>query len=425
MNTTSVPTSTRALAAALHFLPFLVIPPSANNLVNIVSVLIFLGCLSLTFKGLLPAVLRVVLFVLTVYYGHPLLTGDHVVPRRTISPMITFNGALLLLKALDVCIVSLWDKEPPHWVKNGKRVPLPDSLFGRMVYAFDLFSTNRGSSWFDEYSWDWAPKYIALYSPPVRSRSARTIRGILYMAFLYLTMDALETLAQGENWDFSNPHPVLGLSIPKQLLFSFCICVTTCVGIVTSHSLFTTLFIAFGGSPRAWVPVFPQNPFAAKSLQDFWSNRWHHYFKRPMERAAVPIMMLFPEQWPWSTRRVIRAVIIFGMQTIFHLYLVARIFSSGKSETAWHFIDQTTLWFFLLQPFGLLVEREVLVPLSTALPSPGARIWVTRVWAWAWLLWTGRYWADVWVRSGMWVPGEGYIGWSPVRGILYGRWLLL
>ncbi|KAF8307588.1 hypothetical protein DL93DRAFT_2171606 [Clavulina sp. PMI_390] len=156
MNATSAPvqTSSRALAATLHFLPFLVTPPSSNNLTTIVLVCIFIGCFSLTYKGASLRILRMVLFVIAAYFGHPLVTGDHQVSHRLAAAGIVFPGALLLLKAFDVCIVSLWDDGPPHWLRNGKRVPLPDTLFGRLVYSFDLLITNRGSSWFEGYSWD-------------------------------------------------------------------------------------------------------------------------------------------------------------------------------------------------------------------------------------------------------------------------------
>ncbi|KAF8307584.1 hypothetical protein DL93DRAFT_1996290 [Clavulina sp. PMI_390] len=137
-NSALAPMSSRVLAAIHHFLPALAVPPSANNLTNVVSVFIFAACLSLTYKGPTPAYLRLALFVLVVSIGHPLLTKDYAVPRRTISPIITSGGAMLLFKALDVCVVSLWDPEPPHWVKAGKRVPLPNTFWGRLVYAFDL-----------------------------------------------------------------------------------------------------------------------------------------------------------------------------------------------------------------------------------------------------------------------------------------------
>ncbi|KAF8307585.1 hypothetical protein DL93DRAFT_2232099 [Clavulina sp. PMI_390] len=432
MNTTSIdaPTSSRALAAVIHFLPFLVVPQSVNNLVNIVSFFIFLACFSLTYnKGIAPTISRLVLFCLVVYVGHPLLTEDHIVPRRTISPIITFNGAILLFKAFDICIVSLWDQQPPHWVRNGKRVPLPRALLGRIGYAFDLFSTVRGSSWFEGYSWDWAPAYVASYSPPVRSRFAYAARGILYLGFCYISLDVFESITRLETWELPLARPVLSQPMSTQLLHSFCFCVIMYFGMTISHALFATLLVALGSSPKAWVPPFPRNPFTATSLQDFWSNTWHHYFKRSLKRAVIPIMMLVPQRWPWSMRRVIRAVIIFGMNTIIHLYIVARISSSlnPNAGPAWRFIDKSTLIFFLLQPIGLLIEREVLIPLSTSLlrAHPSVRAWLIRLWAWSWLVWTGRYWLDVWVRSGMWSPGEGYLGWSPIRGLLFGQWFVM
>ncbi|KAF8306047.1 hypothetical protein DL93DRAFT_2089056 [Clavulina sp. PMI_390] len=416
-------TPSPVVAALKHFfLPSTVIPPSVNQLNNNVALCIILSCVSLTYKGRVPSAFRVALFFPAAYYSYYTVCKDHDVPNRIASSAITFGGSLLAFKAFDICIVSLFDREPPHWVKNGKLVPLPETLVGRVAYAVDLFFSFRGSSWFGGYSWDWAPKYIAAYSPP-KSRISHISRGVLTFLAYYLALDACETFAQQEKWDLSQAHPVLTLPLSKQLLFSLFIATNTFIVIQINYIFISVVCVMMGSSPSSWPPMF-NRPFTSKSLQDFWSNRWHHYFKRAFERASIPAMVLVPQSWSPAVRRVTRAIIIFGFSTVYHLYLVQRNFSVRNWETKWQFVDSSTLLFFLLQPVGLLIERALLVPLSRSLPET-SQTWVTRIWVWGWLLWTGRYWADVWVRSGMWNVGAGHVAWSPIRGVIFNQWFLL
>lgn len=54
---------------------------------------------------------------------------------------LTLMGLVGIMKGYDVCLASFLDPEPPHWVRNGKRVALPTTLSGRFVYAFDMVSS--------------------------------------------------------------------------------------------------------------------------------------------------------------------------------------------------------------------------------------------------------------------------------------------
>lgn len=79
--------------------------------------------------------------------------------------------------------------------------------------------------------------------------------------------------------------------------------------------------------------------------------------------------------------------------------------------------------FFLSQPVGMFLEAVVVRPVVLrAFKSPSVRRNVSRAWAWGWLVWTGRWWGDVWVKNGCWGPTEVHIPLSPIRGIIYGQW---
>lgn len=302
-------------------------------------------------------------------------------------------------------------------------------------------SSIRGTSWYPGVSWDWAPRYISTYVAPPISRSRYIITNLLLIILSYITFDIFDTINHSRVWDTSNPNSVTSLSsIPLQILFSFSVCFCTFLAIAVSGLIYSTLGVALGTHPDAWPPIFDR-PFHATSLQDFWTHRWHMIFKRPFDRIALPIVTLIPTFVPRGAKRVIRAVLIFGLSATFHLMLIERMLAvplpskygvkSPDAEITQDmrvregvFLNPSTLTFFLVQPLGLLFERALLVPLTNALPS-GARMTLHRLWAWGFLLWSGRFWADAWVSGGMWSDDEGYVGWSPVRGLLYGRWWIV
>jgi hypothetical protein len=118
---------------------------------------------------------------------------------------------------------------------------------------------------------------------------------------------------------------------------------------------------------------------------------------------------------PAHLRKPLRAATIFALSTTLHLLLMYRL---PTSETHFHpaFFDRSTMLFFLSQPLALFAERLVVQPLA------GEHVWVTRCWAWGWLLCSGRWWADVWVRRGLWDQSEKVVGYSIVRGLWGGQW---
>jgi hypothetical protein len=141
-------------------------------------------------------------------------------------------------------------------------------------------------------------------------------------------------------------------------------------------------------------------------------------FRRVFDRLSLGILHALEKvhaPLPPHLRKTLRAALIFGLSTTLHLLLMYRL---PTSEKHYHpgFFDRSILFFFLSQPVALLVERTVIEPLS------GGNVWVTRCWAWAWLLCSGRWWGDVWARRGLWDPKEKVVGYSLVRRLLYGDW---
>lgn len=156
-------------------------------------------------------------------------------------------------------------------------------------------------------------------------------------------------------------------------------------------------------------------------MQWFWSgkSRWHSLFRRTFDRLSLIVLHLpskFDAPLPPRLRKTLRATVIFGLSTALHLILMHRL---PISETHHHpaFFDHSITMFFLSQPLALLVERTIVVPFS------GGNVWVTRCWAWAWLLYSGRWWADVWVRRGLWDQREKVVGYSLIRGLWNGNWI--
>lgn len=120
--------------------------------------------------------------------------------------------------------------------------------------------------------------------------------------------------------------------------------------------------------------------------------------------------------------KFIRALIIFFLSYTVHLILVWAV-PADKDYPAPTFFNLQAAKFFLSQPLGLSIELLAVIPLTRGLPGP-LKITLRRIFAWGWLLWSGRYWADVWFSRGQMGHRERYILYSPVRGLWKGQWVI-
>lgn len=181
------------------------------------------------------------------------------------------------------------------------------------------------------------------------------------------------------------------------------------------------IFVSLGSHPESWPPMF-DSPFTASSLADFWTRRWHAIFRRVFERITKAILFFLPlSRASPLAQRTIRPIVIFGLSATLHILLMFRI-DVMETEHPRTFLDPSILKFFMSQPFGLALEVLVVLPACNVFLPEAWRSTVSRIWTWGFLLWAGRFWSDVWVHRGFWDEKERIVGWSVVRGLLYGEW---
>lgn len=379
-------------------------------------------------RRLWPRLARLALLSPTIYFFLDFGYGPYELPhspRSQVAVGMAVIGLYGTIRALETCIVSLLDERPPYWIsKDGKVLQPPATFAGRVFWTFDLATSLRGTSWRGDRYWDWCPR--ALTQPRFSDVPRRTFlrHACLSFPLQYLAVDALDTLNKSRTWDTSFSHPVTSLPLPEQLAFSLSVCAGTLLAITIMHTPLAAAAVALGASPASWPPMFDA-PFGARSLADFWARRWHAIFRRVFARMSTFLMYPFPQLRTSKsvTASAVRAFVVFMLSASLHILIMARLQHIGSDQPV---LNSSTYTFFLAQPAGLMLEALVIVPLAlTMFPkSEGLRLVINRVWAWTFMLWAGRHWADVWVRRGMWQPEERVVGFSIVRGLLYNTWLV-
>lgn len=399
------------------FFPGLLVPLESHTPITIGLTLLNIANFTKTYpNSLIGFLTRLFLAPLAIQqfleYGY----APYVTVGSEIDVGLAVVGLYGIMRVLETTFVSIADSEPPRWVvtSTGERLPLPTTLLGRVAYALDATFSLRGTSFFADTHWDWAPRTLLQQAQTqnlsrwgfVRSRFTSLLMQIL-------AIDVVDSVAKSRVWPRfpPNPYPITSLPLHEQLVFSICVCLQTALSISVPQTMISILGVAAGLDPAGWPEMFDA-PFAkTTSLREFWTRRWHLIFRRVFGRLARAVPLL-----P-------RAVTIFAFSALLHMFLMYRIdmhvpYSVDPTRA---FFDTSIIMFFLSQPLGLLIEALVVLPLINRLPE-GWQKNAGRIWAWAWMVWAGRYWSDVWVHRGMWLPHERMVGWSVVRGILYGDW---
>src|SRR5882762_4135505 len=405
------------------FLPGLSVPPETAVPLNIGFTLLTISIFTLTWTARSWTILRLALAPVAIYFF--LFHGFW--PYETIGAEIDVSLAVVglygVMRVLETTFVGLMDEKPPHWIVEGREVPLPTSLLGRLAYSIDLATSLRGNTWFSGTHWDWAPKALVNSPACSMSRTEFLRSSIISLIPQILAVDVLDSINKSRTWDRSTPYPITSLPWYEQLVFSTSVCAGTALSITLPFTLISSTFVLLGSHPESWPPMFDA-PFTSTSLADFWTRRWHAIFRRVFDRLSKGILFVLPisrSSPPSRVQRAIRAVVIFGLSASLHILLMYRI-DMLETEHPRTFLDPSIIKFFLSQPFGLALEVLIVLPTCKAFVPAGWRRTVSRAWTWVFLLWAGRFWSDVWVHRGFWDEKERVVGWSVVRGLLYGQW---
>jgi hypothetical protein len=405
------------------FLPTSLVPAESLPSQNYAFTLFFICLYTLTYpKNRFLTILRVILAFPAMY-----LYYDHGFGPYEMPPGIDVGEAVIaiygMMRVFETCFTGIFDDYPSVWMKmdTGEKLPLPTTILGRLAYAVDLLTSLRGGSWFKGIVWDWAPSSTIAKSLAMKDTRWQYIRrSIIKWAFIYLIVDLCDTIEQFAtdlNWRI--PHPLLGASPPipiyKQSLYSFVVCAYTVFSMMSHFCIISSIAVALGSSPSSWPPLF-DSPFSSKSLADFWGKRYHTVFRRTFGRLAKSFMFFVPSSAGKTLRTLIHTMIIFVFSCLLHILIMNRPKIPGTQ--LW---DVGILKFFLLQPLGLLIESWLVEPLTSPLPRP-LRAGLRRVYPWAWLFWSGRWWADVWIRRGFWEVRLVYV--SLIRGVSMGMWVV-
>lgn len=330
-------------------------------------------------------------------------------------------GAYAMMLVVPNGVGGLFETAAPHWIDShsGARIPIPETLRGRVLFAIDLSMSVRGLSWFKGRRFNWCPTAVWKRQQFGVSRSAFFRTVFIEVAASLFIMDAFDTIDKSREWLTDTMHPVTTLPMHIQLFASLSLCVNTCVCMVLDLAMAATVAVALGSHTESWVDIF-NSPFSSQSLTDFWTWRWHTMFRRGFELLSLPLLTLLPTKF----HKKARPCIAFFISAVLHMVLMYRL---ETNEQYLHpgFWDQSILLCFMSQPVGIFFEQLVIIPTARALLPERWQTLPTRVFAWAWLLWSGRHWADVWARRGLWGPGEyqHLSGFSPIRGLWKGSGL--
>lgn len=315
----------------------------------------------------------------------------------------------------------------PRWVVKGRVQSLPSNFLWRGIWSLDLLFSMRGTSYLPHHTyWNFVP--AALIQPKHNKPRATFLKEqALSLLGQFLLIDFFDTTIKQRVWETIplSYYPITSLPLFAQLYFAMVVCIMTALSISVPYTALSFAAVALGSSPASWPPLF-DDPFHATSLQSFWTHRWHASFRRiflMVSSAMVDASHSFLKH-P-RARAAFRGLCIFLLSCGMHLGLMYRIRPPTATASQMTFFEKETLLFFLLQPVGMLLEVVAVKPLANILfgSRVGDAVICTRIWAWVWLLWTGRYWSDVWVRHGLWAPSERVVGYSLFRGIMYGEWV--
>lgn len=257
-------------------------------------------------------------------------------------------------------------------------VERPRTIPNVILDAFDLMCNQRGIGW------SWGSESFLRTRPPPPSLATVTFK----LFFKLTVFDIAHYMLQYNRPSLDTPagdtlfDPELNL-VPRFALAMF---FTLCGGIViyttvdAMYHLSTLVGRVLLRQPATHWPALSARPWMATSITDFWSFRWHQFFRNTFVAfGARPGGALFGK--PGA---------LFGAFGVSALIHYVGLWGLGKGT------EFSSASFFLLMGVGAVLERVWLL-------VTGKR--VQGFWGWAWTMTWTISWAtlmlDGWARRGM------------------------
>ncbi|KDQ12964.1 hypothetical protein BOTBODRAFT_406523 [Botryobasidium botryosum FD-172 SS1] len=217
-------------------------------------------------------------------------------------------------------------------------------------------------------------------------------------------------------WDTTLAHPITSLPFRLRLFYTACISAMLVPSLSLINTSLATLTVPLGSDPASWPPLF-NAPFSATSVAEFWT-RWHLMYRRTFGRMAHLPWLFASKHLSRREANFVRIAVIFFVSAVSHLVHIGWMPVDDRHP---HRIDWPMAFCFMAQPFGIVFEKALVLPLTHPMPAP-LRGLVRRVWVWGFMLWTGGYFCDGWVRRGMCDRDGGGVDDILIRRLNWGPW---
>jgi len=251
-----------------------------------------------------------------------------------------------------------------------------------MLDTLDLAFSFRGCEW------DWSRgMYVPRETRPTSSRAAfatSTLISSLSHAFICGAIHSAVKAFSPDTFGSVDGGTIFDDSLPPHLRYlrSSIIATLCAFGVYSilraSYELLTVFCVLlFWQRPSQWPPAF-DSPWRATSLRDFWSRRWHQWFRQMfIFLGGRPFSMLFG--------RIGGVIGVFFASGLFHHIALLPL---GHPPEIW----------YMLLPFGMMGVGLIL---ERAIAGGNVGGWKGWIWTMSWLVLWGNLLVDGWARAGM------------------------
>ncbi|KAJ7107489.1 membrane bound O-acyl transferase family-domain-containing protein [Mycena epipterygia] len=297
------------------------------------------------------------------------------------------------------------------------------SLWKRLKWALDLFTSPRGVNWTHE-----PRNAIPPHPDPSKPRLAFVLHQLLKTALVFVVYDLASLYVRASPAFEPGEHTgIAGLDMWRRFEGVIAWAAVGYAGMALQHYVLGIICVAVHlTGPGEW-PAFFGGVHDAWSVRSFWGRGWHQMLRRPLTthaRHLTAALNLLPGS---TSARILQLFTIFLLSGLMHYAAEGAVVRTWRSTGA--------LIFFALQPLAIVVEGGAMMlfegrsePSDAIRPDgvPRRSVWkswlftaIGYAWTLSWFALTLPLWQDPLIRAGMMdrgLPVEG----SVLRAIWFG-----